>query len=67
MLPTRQVSPTSRGRQGEVARGEWANGAESGVTLRTAQRLLADDLNPTASTGEVIAKALEVNIRIERK
>lgn len=37
------------------------------VPLGTAQRLMAGDLNPTASTVESIAKALGVVVRMERK
>ena len=38
----------------------------AGIPLSTAQRLLAGDLNPTASTVEAVAKALGLAIRVER-
>lgn len=37
------------------------------VPLGTAQRLLAGDLNPTASTVEQIARALGLVVKVERK
>lgn len=40
---------------------------DAGIQLATAQRFLAGDLNPTASTVEAIAKALGVAIKVERK
>ena len=39
---------------------------ESGIPLSTAQRLLAGDLNPTASTIEAVAKALGLTIKVEK-
>ena len=39
---------------------------ESGISLSTAQRLLAGDLNPTASTVEAVAKALGMVIKVEK-
>lgn len=37
------------------------------VPLSSAQRFLAGDLNPTASTIESIAKALGMVVKVERK
>ena len=54
----------------EANRREWSPyklKAEAGVTLRTAQRFLAGDLNPTASTVEAIALALGMRIKAEAK
>jgi predicted transcriptional regulator len=39
---------------------------DAGVPLATAHRLLAGDLNPTASTLEAIAKALGVAIKVDK-
>ena len=39
---------------------------EAGIPLATAQRLLAGDLNPTASTVEAVAKALGLVIKVEK-
>lgn len=40
---------------------------DAGVPLSSAQRFLAGDLNPTASTVEAIAKALGMVVRVEAK
>jgi transcriptional regulator with XRE-family HTH domain len=40
---------------------------DAGIPLSTAQRFLAGNLNPTASTLESIARSLGVAIRVERK
>lgn len=38
----------------------------AGIPLSTAQRLLANDLNPTASTVEAVAKALGLTITVAK-
>ena len=38
----------------------------AGISLFTAQRLLAGDLNPTASTIENVAKVLGLTVKVER-
>ena len=43
----------------------WLSRA-SGISLSCAQRLLAGDLNPTATTIEAVAKALGLAIRVEK-
>ena len=40
---------------------------DADIQLATAQRFLASDLNPTASTVESIAKALGMVVKVERK
>ncbi len=38
----------------------------AGIPLSTAQRLLAGDLNPTASTVETVAEALGLSIEVKK-
>lgn len=50
-------------RQGRTA--YWIKQA-SGISLYTAQKLLAGELNPTAATVEAVAKALGLTIKVEK-
>ena len=43
----------------------WLSRA-SGISLSCAQRLLAGDLNPTATTVEAVAAALGLTIKVEK-